>query len=103
MKGDKLAHATNGHLNSCPVHAIMHRVLHIKLHHAPGKTPLHIFFNGCVRCQAMSYVMITSILHAADLTITAHAGVHTCKIAASFLHNSGATALLLGGVESDKI
>ena len=93
----------NVQVHSCPVRAIMHRVLRLKLHHAPGNTPLNIFFNWCGRHQAVSAVMITSILCAASLTIPGHVGVNTNKISARSICNSGSVALLLGGVGPNKI
>ena len=47
--------------------------------------------------------MITSLLRAAALTIPGHARVNPENIAAQFFCASGAVALLLGGIDPDKI
>jgi len=47
--------------------------------------------------------MITSLLRAADLSIPGHAGVDPKNIAARSLRASGAMALLLRGMDPDKI
>ena len=51
----------------------------------------------------MSSALSTSLLHAAALTIPGYAGVNPKNIAAWSLRSSGAMALLLGGVDPDKI
>jgi len=47
--------------------------------------------------------MITSLLRAAAISIPGHAGVDPTNIAARSLRASGAMALLLGGLDPDKI
>ena len=103
MKGEKLSHITNDQLHYLPVRSIIHRVLHLKLHHAPGNTHLYIFLNGRGRHQYISSVIITIILCEEALTISGHAGVNTDKIADCSLCNSRAMDLLLGGLNPENI
>ena len=103
VKGEKLSHSTSGNPFSCPVRATLRRVIHLMRHNAPPTTPLHIYYDETGRKRAVSSSMITSILRAAALTIPGHAGVDPNNIAARSLRASGAMALLLGGLDPDKI
>jgi hypothetical protein len=103
IKGEKLSHGTNGQVEACPVRATLRRVAHLKLHNDPPTTPLHIYYEDNGTRRAVSSAMITSLLRAAALTIPGHAGDHPDKIAARSLRASGAMALLLAGVDPDKI
>ena len=103
IKGEKLSHSTNGQANACPVRATLRRVAHLKRHNAPATTPLHVYYDDDGTRRAVSSAMITSLLRAAALTIPGHAGVHPEKIATRSLRASGAMALLLAGVDPDKI
>ena len=103
VKGEQMAHASNSQPFACPVRATLRRVAHLKHHHAPATTPLHVYFDDTGRKRSVSSAMITSILRAAALTIPGHSGVNPDNIAARSLRSSGAMALLLGGVDPDKI
>ena len=103
IKGEKLSHSVNGQAEACPVRATLRRVAHLKRHQAPASTPLHVYFDKNGACRAVSSAMITSLLRAAALTIPGHAGVNPDNIAARSLRASGAMALLLAGVDPDKI
>jgi len=103
VKGEKLSHSTTGHPTSCPVRATLRRVAHLMLHNAPPTTPLHIYYEADGTKRAVSSAMITSILRVAALTIPGHAGVDPSNIAARSLRASGAMALLLAGLDPDKI
>ena len=103
IKGEKLSHSTNGQPFACPVRATLRRVAHLKMHRASANTPLHVYFDDDGTRRAVSSAMITSLLRSAALTIPGHAGVHPDKIAARSLRSSGAMALLLAGVDPDKI
>ena len=103
IKGEKLSHSVNGQADACPVRATMRRVAHLMRHGAPATTPLHIYFDENGSRKAVSSAMITSLLRTAALTIPGHAGVHPDKIATRSLRASGAMALLLAGVDPDKI
>ena len=46
VKGEKLAHLSNGNLRSCPVRATLRRVAHLNLHNAPPTTPLYTYFSN---------------------------------------------------------
>lgn len=103
VKGEKMAHAANGQRFSCPVRATLRRVIHLRQHNSPATTPLHVYYDDHGIKRSVSSAMITSLLRAAALTIPGHAGVHPDNIAAKSLRSSGAMALLLGGVDPDKI
>ena len=103
VKGEKLAHATNGQAFACPVRAIARRVLHLRSFNAPISSPLHTYFDSQHNRKAVSSAMITSLLRAAALTIPGHCGVDPNNIAARSLRSSGAMSLLLSGVDPDKI
>ena len=103
VKGEKLAHCTNGQLQSCPVRAVMRRVLHLRQHNAPASTPLHTFFDLSSRKRNVTSTLVTSLLRIAALSIPGHAGVDPANIAARSLRSSGAMSLLLGGQDPDII
>jgi hypothetical protein len=103
VKGEKLSHCTSGHPISCPVRATLRRVAHLLRHNAPPNTPLHVYIDPDGSKKAESSTIITSVLRAAALPIPGHAGVNPDNIAARSLRGSGAMALLLGGLDPDKI
>ena len=103
VKGEQMAHASNGQPFSCPAHATLRRVAHLKSHHSSSTTPLHTYFDDQHRKRSVSSAMITSLLRAAALTIPGNAGVNPENVAARSLRASGAMALLLGSVDPDKI
>ena len=103
VKGEQMAHAANGRPFACPVRATLRRVAHLKIHHASATTPLHVYYDDNGRKRSVSSAMITSLLRSAALTIPGYAGVNPDNIAARSLRSSGAMALLLGGVDPDKI
>ena len=103
VKGEKMAHAANGQARSCPVRATLRRVAHLRQHHAAPTTPLHVYYDETGTKRAVSSAMITSLLRSAALTIPGHAGVDPTNIAARSLRSSGAMALLLGGIDPDRI
>ena len=103
VKGEQMAHAANGQPLACPVRATLRRVAHLLHHHAPATTPLHVYYDTTNRKRSVSSAMITSLLHSAALTIPGYAGVKPDNIAARSLRSSGAMALLLGGIDPDKI
>ena len=100
VKGD---HAANGQHHACPVRAVLCHVLHLCTHNAPPTTPLYVFYDAAGTKRSVSSSMILSLLHAAVLSLPGHAGVNPDNIAARSLCSSGAMALLLGGVDLDKI
>ena len=102
VKGEKLAHAANGNSHSCPVRATLRRVAHLNSHSAPPSTPLYTYYSNGRQFRITS-VMITSVLRAAALTIPGYAGVQPDNIATRSLRSSGAMALLLGGIDPDRI
>ena len=103
VKGEKMAHASNGQPRACPVRAVLRRALHLRAHGATDTTPLHVFFDSRGTKRSVSSAMITSLLKAAALSIPGHAGVNPQNIAARSLRSSGAMALLLGGIDPDRI
>ena len=103
VKGEKLAHTSNGQPQACPVRSTLRQVLHFLHHHAPVTTPNHVYFDNLGRKRSVLSAMITSLLCAATLTIPGYAGVNPDNIAARLLCSSGAMALLLGGMDPYKI
>ena len=103
IKGEKLAHATNGQLDSCPVRAVLRRVLHLRQHNAPASSPLHTFFDLSSKKRNVASTLVTNLLRVAALSLPGHAGVNPDNIAARSLRSSGAMALLLGGQDPDII
>jgi len=88
---------------ACPVRAITRRIIHLNLHNAPLNTLLHVYYDDSGRRRSILATMITSLLRAAALSIPGHTCVDPSNIAARSLHASGAMALLLGGMDPDKI
>jgi len=103
IKGENISHVTNGQPSACPVRAITRRIFHLKLHNAPLNTPLYVYYDDSGRRRSISATMITSLLRAAALSIPGHTGVDPSNSTARSLRASGAMALLLGGMDPDKI
>ena len=102
VKGEKLAHMSNGNPRSCPVRATLRRVAHLNSNNAPPTTPLYCYYSAG-RQRRVTSAMITSILRAPALSIPGYAGVQPDNIATRSLRSSGAMALLLGGIDPDRI
>ena len=62
FKGEQLAHASNGQPFACPVRATLRCVAHLKHHHAPATTPLHVYFDDTGHKRSVFSAMITSLL-----------------------------------------
>ena len=110
VKGEKLAHLSNGILRSCPFFATLRRVAHLNLHHAPPTTLLYTYFSNnrarrvaTARQHRVTSAMITSVLRSATLTINGYAGVQPDNIDTRSLRSSGAMTLLHGGIDPDRI
>ena len=103
LKVEQMAHATNGQPFACPVQATLHHVAHLKHYRAPATTLLYVYFAADSTNRLVSSAMVTSLLKSAALTIPGHARVNPDNIAAQSLRSSGAMALLLSGVDPEKI
>lgn len=98
-RGEQLAHGRSGHTVACPVHTMIHRILHLQLNNATPDTPLcAAFHNG-------AWVHVTSALLTARLKVSAaaqpHLGIEPDDITARSARAGGAMALLCGRVDHD--
>merc|ERR1719354_571642 len=60
-----MGHTANGQPQACPVCAVLRRVAHLNLNHAPCTTPLHIYYTDTGQRRSVTSAMITSMLQAA--------------------------------------
>lgn len=100
--GERVAQCSLGNALLCPMRALACHVIHLRRNRAPTSSPIHTYYpQFCgkpLRCSAPS---ITSLLRR---TITlSHPSLDPKDYSAGNLRASGATALLLTGVDSNLI
>jgi hypothetical protein len=101
-RGELVGLGRSGHPTWCPVQAVLNRVLHLRLHHAPPVTPLFCYCsNG--RWQSITTTILTQHLRTAVAAIGATWGITPSDISIRSLRSSGAMALLCAAVDTDKI
>lgn len=100
-RGEKVGHGTNDHAVANPVHALVSRVAHLRLHHAPATTPLHRYFDPTTgQWQDTTSQHMTALFRQAVL-LTPQAGLTPSEVSTRSLRASGCMALLHSGVDSD--
>ena len=100
IEGEVIGLACSGDPYVCPVKSIVRRVLYLRNHGAPPTTPLARLF-GTSRRVTSSF--ITSTIRDAVAFLGPQIGFLPSDVSARSLRASGATALLLGQVDSDVI
>lgn len=102
VRGEILHHGRSGHLHACPVAAIVRRVMHLQLHHAPPTTPLATYFQHH-QAYPITAADISSALRLSCTAIGPSLGFLPSDVSARSLRAGGAMALLCANVDTDII
>ena len=102
VEGEVVGHARSGHSNTCPVAALVRRVLHLRTNNAPPTTPLYTVYTTANKTTPVTSKMLTAALRCAATALPA-LGFTPRDISARALRAGGAMALLCGHVDSDII
>jgi hypothetical protein len=102
VRGELVGLGRSGHPYLCPVYAMIMRLRHFQLHHAPLTHPIYAYYTN----QATHKITTTILTHHLRQTCTAlghNVGIHPHDISIRSLRSSGAMALLCADVDPDKI
>ena len=103
VKGEVISHGRSGHVNTCPVRAIVRRLLYIRSTGLPDDTPLCAYKDG----GKTRFVNAKSITEALRMGINLVGpdtlDIKPSEIDARSLRAGGATALFCAGVDQDTI
>jgi hypothetical protein len=102
VRGEVVGLGRSGHHRCCPCEATANRVRHLRLHNAPGDTPLCTYFTP----QNSFYVTasdITSTLRSSVAAIGPTLGFAPADVSARSLRAAGAMALLCANVDPNTI
>jgi hypothetical protein len=104
VRGEKVGHARTGHSSSCPVLALIHRVLNLRLHSAPPTAPLYLcFLSSSATPASVTSACITAMLRLSATALYLTLGIDPKNISARSLRAGGAMALLCARVDTDII
>jgi len=105
VRGEKIGHARTGHSFSCPVLALIRRVLHLRLHNAPPTAPLYLsFLSSSARPTFVTAARITAMLRLSATALYLTLGINPQHISTRSLRAAGgAMALLCAQVNTDII
>ena len=101
-RGEVVAHASSGHLWSCPVRAMARRILHLRRNNAPFTTPLCAWYPFPGAKTLVTGNDITALLRSAAAQ-TPQIRYKPSDVTARSLRAGGAMALLIGKVDITKI
>ena len=102
VRGEVIGLARSHHPTVCPVKSIIHRIKHLRLHHAPPTTPISKYFD--TTWHKVMPADITRILRQAVTFLNPTIlGFNPDDIEARSLRAAGAMALLCANVDTDKI
>jgi hypothetical protein len=99
VKDEVVGHARSGDPYLCPVLTLVRRIIHLRAHHAPIKTPLATAYQH-QRPVAILPADITQALRLAVTIIGPSLGFLPSDVSARCLRAAGATALLCADVDS---
>ena len=102
VQGEQVGHARSGHSNTCPVAALVRRVLHLRAHNAPPETTLCTVYTTATSTTPVTSKILTAILRSSAAALP-DLGFPPGDISARALRAGGAMALLCGQVDSDII
>ena len=104
VRGEKIGHARTGHSSSCPVLALIRRVLHLRLHRAPPTAPLYLcFLSSSAKPASVTPDRITAMLRLSATALYLTLGIDPQHVSARSLRAGGAMALLCARVDTDII
>ena len=102
VRGEKVGHARSGHAVTCPVAALIRRVLHLRAYNAAPTTPLFTVWATATKSKPVTPAALTTTLRSAAAALPA-LGFLPGDISARALRAGGAMALLCGHVDSNII
>ena len=102
VEREKVGHARSGHSNTCPVAALVRRVLHLRAHHAAPTTTLCTVYTTANTTTPVTSELLTATLRSSAAALP-ELGFQPLDISARALRAGGAMALLCGQVDSDII
>ena len=102
VRGEIVGHARSGHATTCPVAALVRRVLHLRAHQAPPTTTLCTVYTTATTKKYVTSHILTTTLRSAAAALP-DLGILPCQISARALRAGGAMALLCSQVDSDII
>jgi hypothetical protein len=99
VRGELVGLGRSGHATLCPVHVLVNRILHLRLHRAPPTTPLYAFFDGTRWATITAHTLTTALCTSATVD-GGTSGITASDISARSLRSSGAMALLCAQVDT---
>ena len=102
VQGEKVGHARSGHSTTCPVAALIRRVLHLRAHNAAPTTTLCTVYTTARTPKTVTSTVLTATLRSAAASLP-DLGFHPKDISARALRAGGAMALLCGHVDANII
>jgi len=103
VRGEKIGHARTGHTSSCPVLALIRRVLHLQQHQAPPTTPLYLSFLPSGNMAPVTSARVTAMLRLSATALYLTLGINPLRVSARSLRAGGAMALLCARVDTNII
>ena len=102
VEGEIVGHARSGHSTTCPVAALIRRVLHLRAHNASPTTTLCTVYTSATRTRPVTAAILTATLRSAAAALP-DLGFKPTDISARALRAGGAMALLCAQVDSNII
>jgi hypothetical protein len=103
VRGEKIGHARTGHTYSCPVLALIRRIVHLRRHNAPPTAPLYLTFLRPGTMSPVTATRITAMLRLSATALYLELGIDPLRISARSLRAGGAMALLCARIDPDII
>lgn len=104
VRGERVSQSISGHHLLCPVRALARRFLHLRQHHSPRDVPIHTYhpeMRGARQLQVHS-TSVTTLLRR-SITLLGDHNLAANEFSARCLRATGATSLLLAGIDSNLI
>ena len=102
VRGEQISHTATNDPRLCPCKALARICLHLRLHHAPAKTPLYVYYQAGKQHYATPSLITNALRHSAtDLAATT--GIAPHLLSARSVRPGGATALLCANIDPNII
>jgi hypothetical protein len=102
IKGEIIAHRSSSDPIACPIAALVRRISHLRLHHAPPDTPLYAYHVE-TRWETVTSPILTATLRRSAAYLGPALGLRPSDISSRSLRAGGAMALLCAQVDPDLI
>ena len=103
VRGEVIGLGRSGHIAVCPVNSLVRRVLHLRAHNAPPRTPLAVYYTNGNTTGSVTAANITTALRSSARLLGAMVGFSPGDVSARSLRAGGAMSLMCAGVDSDVI